>query len=538
MLRYICLVLYPYHILYLLGFESDNLDQKEIGIYSPSSDIGGEGGVSMMLENTALSLNKEYRYKDMMSDLGWNETTGYARKRQIAAIEDSFDFYHPLNERTGKPKKSYVFTGQKKQLELIDDRRNNGRKSAFPEYAFSLCLAMALCNSSVIEPEERDGMIDYLVFTTDIYRSFGLNPYDVFKEMRRKRDDKIVLDIFKGMVLDAVRSNSLGRIARTLGCAKNSLPKVVVYSKPKNGGGSTRVRADWLNDTYERYIDEYIEKEYLGFYSREDLAKRGALQSVYDAVHKRFKEQVGLYGVCRANLISVEAGAHERDWKSLRTCLLAESAISSFCRCVIESVTRSIERREFDPYQYSVILRDEQIEMLWSYLSDFKTIFRRQNSGLPLAEFWYDSPYEYHGIEEKDCSLRSFGIASFDGLGGWEQACECCGFDARDVEQLAREVEVEPQHLAAFLLEFGEVFNRERWEYEGRCDECETYAEYLELAMAGQESLHVAALRHELKSSYGEKADFYGMLSYRMAGIEDEVSKFLCRAENGGLSIL
>lgn len=491
----------------------------------------------MMLENTALSLNKEYRYKDMMSDLGWNETTGYARKRQIAAIEDSFDFYHPLNERTGKPKKSYVFTGQKKQLELIDGRRDNGRTSAFPEYAFSLCLEMVLCNSCVIDPEKRGDMIDHLVFTTDIYRTFGLDPYWVFSEMHRKRNDGIVLDIFKGMVLDAVRSNSLGRIARALGYPKNSLPKVVVYSKPKDGGGSTRVRADWLNDTYERYIDEHIEKEYIGLYSREELAKRGALQSVYDAVHQRFKEQDGLYGVCRANLISVKAGAHGRDWKSVRVCLLAESAISSFCRCVIESVTRSIERREFDPYRYSVILREEQIKMLWDYLSDFKAIFRRQNTDVPLGEFWYDSPYEYYGIEKEDCTLRSFDTASFDGLGGWERACESCGFDARDVEQLAREMEVEPQHLTAFLLEFGEVFNRERWEYEGRHDERETYAEYLELAMAGQESLRVAALHHELKSAYGERADFYGLLSYRMAGIEDETSRFLRRAESRGFSI-
>ena len=71
-----------------------------------------------------LELEKEYTYKEICKEFGWEiYSGGNSKKAQIKEIESSFEFYHPINKKTHKEKKSYVFT---KQLKEIGEIKHGG----------------------------------------------------------------------------------------------------------------------------------------------------------------------------------------------------------------------------------------------------------------------------------------------------------------------------------------------------------------------------------------------------------------------------
>ena len=72
-----------------------------------------------------IELNKEYTYSQICEIVGWKVTTGNSKKAQIKEIESSFEFYHPMNKKTHKEKKSYIFTKQLKDL-VEPSVQNNG----------------------------------------------------------------------------------------------------------------------------------------------------------------------------------------------------------------------------------------------------------------------------------------------------------------------------------------------------------------------------------------------------------------------------
>ncbi len=97
-------------------------------------------------------LNTEYTYKQLCELLGWkNYSGGNGKKAQIKEIESSFEFYHPMNKKTHKEKKSYIFTKQLK--ELVEPKHGGVR------------------NTNYIQP-----MMDYLRMKVDMdydFKPFG-----------------------------------------------------------------------------------------------------------------------------------------------------------------------------------------------------------------------------------------------------------------------------------------------------------------------------------------------------------------------------
>lgn len=59
-----------------------------------------------------LELNKEYTYSQICESLGWEQKAGNSKKAQVKEIEEAYEFYHPVNEKTHQQKKTYVFTRQ------------------------------------------------------------------------------------------------------------------------------------------------------------------------------------------------------------------------------------------------------------------------------------------------------------------------------------------------------------------------------------------------------------------------------------------
>ena len=72
---------------------------------------------------TELELNKEYTYPQICETVGWEQTTGNSRLAQIREIEDANEYYHPINKKTHKPKKSYIFT--RKLRDMVEPSKEN-----------------------------------------------------------------------------------------------------------------------------------------------------------------------------------------------------------------------------------------------------------------------------------------------------------------------------------------------------------------------------------------------------------------------------
>ena len=75
-----------------------------------------------------IELNKEYTYPQICEILGWTIQKGNGKLAQIKEIESCFEFYHPENKKTHKPKKSYIFTKQLREP-VEPSRQNSGNTS-------------------------------------------------------------------------------------------------------------------------------------------------------------------------------------------------------------------------------------------------------------------------------------------------------------------------------------------------------------------------------------------------------------------------
>jgi hypothetical protein len=91
----------------------------------------GEQKVNAQKEHS-LELNKEYTYSQICEIVGWKYADGNSKKAQIKEIESSYEFYHPVNKKTKKEKKSYIFTKQLKELAAIEHGGSHNTKNIAP----------------------------------------------------------------------------------------------------------------------------------------------------------------------------------------------------------------------------------------------------------------------------------------------------------------------------------------------------------------------------------------------------------------------
>ena len=67
-----------------------------------------------------LELNKEYTYREICSVLGWKESTGNQKIKQIKEIESSYEFFHPENKQEEKRLSDFFFETIKKALSTLN----------------------------------------------------------------------------------------------------------------------------------------------------------------------------------------------------------------------------------------------------------------------------------------------------------------------------------------------------------------------------------------------------------------------------------
>ena len=223
-----------------------------------------------------LELNKEYTYREICSVLGWKESTGNQKIKQIKEIESSYEFFHPENKKTHKPKKSYIFTKQLKEPVIVDKRKNNGAENLFPEEDFEYLFKCMLQRGTWLDFwHQRGQMNEVYVSQSIIYITFlGRNLYtliDGIRYVRLNKDDKPdylnAMYVFRNICMDAAKSNTVTRICKKMHYKKNVMPKGILRHENSK---DTHTVPDNIRLAWENYFKS-IEWDQNCRQSREDV---------------------------------------------------------------------------------------------------------------------------------------------------------------------------------------------------------------------------------------------------------------------------
>lgn len=322
-----------------------------------------------------LKLNQEYTYKKICEELGWKESSGGQKQKQIKEIESSFEFYHPENKKTHKPKKSYIFTKQLKEPELRDKRITNGGVKKIPDTCFEYLFKCILLSGIEKNGYHQRGMMNDIYLSSSlIFKEFGFDVYkilhDVCPELNSDYIDvsqRKVVRLFQEMCINTVRTHTITRICRLLKYPANSLPKGIL--RKENQSSAHTVPDDELLGYYDIYM-----KWFLDFYKlKSELAavKCGKYFEITEAIKNEFAEHHKKYDVKKLNKITIESVNYVEDFEP-------ESAVKltlqdAFLRTMMGLILDKIQKRCLSEKEYSIELDfDEKMYLLELFTKMFE----------------------------------------------------------------------------------------------------------------------------------------------------------------------
>lgn len=234
-----------------------------------------------------LELNKEYTYKEICDVFGWIKQSSDSKKAQIKQIESCYEFYHPMNKKTKKPKKSYIFTAKIKDMEEIKHggaREGAGRKTNMQE-EFDIILKCYLHKEF-----NKNTYFNYVLGYENIfyfskssmYKFFGAN-----KDIYGVKDDKNVNKQIYETIMDKYQSQVTTLIWDKVKRNKDiGLSKGIITYK-SNNKNSAEVHDEEL-DTYNRYQSIYLEE--CKFKSLRDVVKNGQWKEMQNWISDKFEK--------------------------------------------------------------------------------------------------------------------------------------------------------------------------------------------------------------------------------------------------------
>lgn len=316
-----------------------------------------------------IQLNQEYTYVKICEELEWQVYSGgNSKKAQIKAIEEAYEFYHPINPKTHKPKKSYIFTKQLKEL----NKETKPKRTKFPDEEFTYLL-YAMFKESIRKNEYwQRGMCGIVyVNNTVIYESFGLNPYLACNKENLPivEGDTLVIDVFQNIVLEIVKSMTISRICRVFKFPKNSMPKGILrFEGIRSLAAKRKIPDDSLLEEYNKREKE-IMQEY-GFKSIIEAVKKEKYLVIQERVQTSFEAEKKM-GVKRVNKIDIPGEMFiEINKYDINQDIVLEYQ-KHFCKIVVESVSQSVEKRINQDDKYKLKLSTGKKEMLKTYLNTF-----------------------------------------------------------------------------------------------------------------------------------------------------------------------
>ena len=261
-----------------------------------------------MIELSSKDNEIRYNYKKICDAMGWKATGGDARRKQLDAIEEAYEFYHPMNYGTHQPRKEYVFTAKLKEVELVDGRKNNGGGNGFPKDDFNYLLWSFLYygwNRNAY----RQGRMEIVaplgeVYATNsvIYEEFGFPVYQKLDSVK----PEIPLDEaeppewvrFKQLCVGIVRSATISRICRLFNFKKNNLPKGILRQKSKYK--EFLVPDDKLLKDYDEVWEATAKKH--GCKNWNEIFKKDAFMEIRADVQESFETR-GIYRIVKTNML-------------------------------------------------------------------------------------------------------------------------------------------------------------------------------------------------------------------------------------------
>ena len=317
-----------------------------------------------------LKLNQEYTYKKICKELGWKESSGGQKQKQIKEIESSFEFYHPENKKTHKPKKSYIFTKQLKEPELEDKRKTNSGVKRVPdgvfEYLFKCVLSSGVQRN---EYHQRGEMTNIYISSSVIYREFGFDVYGILHSMALHFESATtagyakVSRIFQEICINTVRSQTITRICRKLGYPANSLPKGILRKESRTSMHT--VPDDELLEEYNIYMSWFL--DFYKLKSERAAVRCGKYFEITEAIKSEFENRSDdkKYNVRKMNKITIGADDYA-DVMNFTPDKKEKKVIQNgFKRIMLNMIWDTIQRRCTSDKQYKVELDyDEKIELI------------------------------------------------------------------------------------------------------------------------------------------------------------------------------
>lgn len=242
-----------------------------------------------------IEFNTEYNYKDICNALGWSISTGAKRQKQIRLIEESFEYYHPINKKTKKTKKSYIFT---KQIKDIKDTKRD--------------TFINLYNYTVNIPHYQISVGNgyFLADTSHIYNAFfGIDIFDKINKIKANNNQSLVIiSVFVDDMLSAIKNMTTIKICRYEKINKNTLPKSIVRCKKRGAG----LIEDYdLLSTYEQYEQDFVNLRH--YDNLRDVFFRGNQKALNEYVQMQFKEDYGINGIKKVNRVPLNHKHYKYD---------------------------------------------------------------------------------------------------------------------------------------------------------------------------------------------------------------------------------
>ena len=334
-----------------------------------------------------LELNKEYTYPKICEILGRKKQSNESKDIQIRAIESAYEFYHPISKKTHKEKKSYIFTKKLQEIELVDNRKNNGAKLAFPQEEFDYLLNCILKKG--IEKNKyfhRGSGCPVYVSNTVIYQEFGFNCYgllDMVKVSDKDEDDVVYKNLFQQIVFQSVKSNTITKICKKFGYEKNAIPKGILRNERKCSRTNKNVVTipdDGLLDDYNGYEKKFIDE--CGFKNIADVINNGLYKDMLQYIKGKFEEKK-LYGVKKLNRIYLPDDMHKEVSDFRIDTETKEKYQEHFKEIILDSVEKTVLNRINGAKKYSFKMNCEQKSILKDY---FEQLSSRKLGDLELFD--------------------------------------------------------------------------------------------------------------------------------------------------------
>ncbi len=373
--------------------------------------------------------SREYGYTDICTELGWRIQSGNnsTKKKQIACIESSYEFFHPINPKTKKEKKTYVFTKKIKEPVLDDNRKNNGgfrenagRKKLLSDEDFEVIWKSFCYNSYRLNFYGERDYYNKICFTnSELFKFFGFDFYEIIDNIEYDDEDDKVKLIFEDIIYSALKSNTISKLSKRYDCPKNSLPKTILRSQSKENQ-KRKVEDSTLLKKYNKFESEALESVKCKSFA--EAVRKGKKEEVVKYIEKKFDE-LKKYNVKRINAIMVNdidfslyqtcanisiAIKPEFENEYTRTIIKAEKAKLHFNNIIIDSVEKSCLNRVVDDTKYKHKLNLEQKKLLINYLSqltkkEYKNVIK-ENTHIIYAHNFFDccNSYDEEEIWEGD----------------------------------------------------------------------------------------------------------------------------------------